>query len=177
MMTSNRSLKLAAIAGLLAGSLLTAGPILGADENNPLDPAYQTPQQMAYWKDKVAKMDMKSDGKVTKEGFLKYYSDLWDKHAPPGKSAVTINELAAKWASMEEQNPLDPEYKSALWRREHVASIDTDHDGTVTKEEFLKHMETHWAEETQRFQATALTHEQAMQMMTRNPLDPSYKPH
>jgi Ca2+-binding EF-hand superfamily protein len=164
---------------VLASTLLVAAlsSAWAADSDNPLDPSYMTEQQKALFKDKVVKMDTKGDGKVTKEGFIKYYSDLWDQNAPPGKTAVTINELTAKWASMEKQNPLDPEYKTALWRREHVKTMDTDNDGTVSKDEFLKHMETHWVEETQRFQATSLTHEQAMEAVTRNPLDPSYKPH
>jgi hypothetical protein len=162
-----------AMASLLAGSLLTTIPALGAEPGNPLDPAYQTPQQMEYWSGKVDKMDTKNEGKVTKEGFLKYYADLWDKHAPAGKTEVTIDQLAAKWASMEEQNPLDPEYKSALWRREHVKAMDTNNDNMVTKSEFVTHMEGHWMEETKRLNAPVLSHEEAIKAIT-NPLDPRY---
>lgn len=68
-----------------------------------------TDQQKAYFNDKVVKMDTKGDGMVTKEGFFKHYDELWDENAPAAKSSVTINELSAKWASREAQNPLDPE--------------------------------------------------------------------
>jgi Ca2+-binding EF-hand superfamily protein len=151
--------------------------VSGAESENPLEPTYITPAQKAYWKDKVTQMDTKGEGKVTRDGYLHYYAALWDKNTPPGKAAVTVDELATKWASMEQQNPLDPEYKTALWRREHVKTMDADNDGTVTKEEFLRHMEAHWDTEAKRFEATSLTHEQAMQAITRNPLDPSYKFH
>ena len=57
---------------------------------------------------------------VTKEGFLKHYDELWEKNAPAGKTSVTVNELTAKWANMGAQNPLDPEYKTALKRNAHV---------------------------------------------------------
>ena len=174
-MNSYKVQKRLAITGLAASVLMTCLPVLSAEEDNPLDPSFQTPQQMQYWKDKIVKMDTKNEGKVTKEGYLKYYSDLWEKNVPAGKSEVTINELAEKWAAMEAQNPLDPEYKTVAWRKQHVTTMDPDHDGTVTKDEFLKHMEMHWAEETQRSQSTSLTTEQAMQMMSRNPLDPRYK--
>ena len=68
---------------------MTCLPVLSAEEDNPLDPSFQTPQQMQYWKDKIVKMDTKNEGKVTKEGYLKYYSDLWEKNVPAGKSEVT----------------------------------------------------------------------------------------
>jgi hypothetical protein len=146
------------------------------DKNNPLDPSYMSEQEKAYFKEKVGEMDPKGAGTVTKDGFINYYSNLWDKNAP-NKTAVTANQLSQKWAAMEEQNPLNPEYKTVLWRNAHVKTMDTNTDDSVTKEEFLKHMETHWVEETQQSKSTALTHEQAMQAMTRNPLDPNYKPH
>ena len=55
-------------------------------------------------------MHTRGEGMVTKEGFLKYFDELWEKNAPAGKTSVTINELSAKWANMEAQNPLDTEY-------------------------------------------------------------------
>ena len=55
-------------------------------------------------------MDTRGEGMVTKEGFLKHYDELWENNAPTGKTSVTINELSAKWANMEAQNPLDTEY-------------------------------------------------------------------
>ena len=59
-------------------------------------------------------------------------------------------------------------------RNVHVKMMDSNNDSAITKEEFLKHMETHWVEETKRSQSPSLTYEQAMQAITRNPLDPGY---
>lgn len=173
-------MKPTSIALACAFYLAAAGPMLmntafAAESDNPLDPSHMTDQQKAYFKDKVVKMDTKGEGMVTKEGFLKHYDELWEKNAPRGKASVTITELSTKWASMETQNPLDPEYKTALMRNEHVKMMDTNNDSVVTKEEFLKHMEGHWAEETKLSKTPSLTYEQAMQAITRNPLDPGYK--
>lgn len=166
----------------LAASLFltSAVPLLSnvswaADSDNPLDPSHMTDQQKAYFKDKVSKMDSKGEGKITREGFLGHYDRLWDQNAPRDKSAVTINELSAKWAAMETQNPLDPEYKTAIMRKDHVKLMDTDNNDTITKVEFIKHMDTHWIAETKLSQSSSLTHEQAMQAISRNPLDPNYK--
>ncbi len=173
-------MKITSIALASALFFTAAGPTLlisafAAENDNPLDPSHMTDQQKAYFKDKVVKMDSKGEGMVTAEGFLKHYEELWDKHAPAGKSSVTVNELSAKWASMEEKNPLDPEYKTDLMRHAHVKMMDANNDSGITKEEFLKHMEGHWVEETKRSQTPSLTYEQAMQAITRNPLDPGYK--
>ncbi len=173
-------MKMTSIALASAFCFTAAGPALmntafAAENDNPLDPSHMTDQQKAYFKDKVVKMDTKGEGMVTKEGFLKHYDELWEKNAPAGKTSVTMNELSAKWANMEAQNPLDPEYKTALMRNAHVKMMDTNSDSAITKEEFLKHMETHWVEETKHSQSPSLTYEQAMQAITRNPLDPGYK--
>ena len=173
-------MKITSIALASALIFTAAGPTLmntafAAEKDNPLYPSHMSDQQKAYFKDKVVKMDNKGEGMVTKDGFLKYYEELWDKNAPPGKSSVTITELATKWASMEAQNPLDPEYKTALMRNEHVKMMDTNNDSAITKEEFLTHMETHWVAETKLSKSPSLTYEQAMQAITRNPLDPGFQ--
>jgi hypothetical protein len=168
------SIALASALIFTAASPTLMNTAFAAEGDNPLDPSHMTDQQKAYFKDKVVKMDAKGDGMVTKEGFLKHYEELWDKNAPAGKTSVTVNELSTKWASMEEKNPLDPEFKTALMRNAHVKMMDTNNDGGITKVEFLTHMEGHWAEETKRSQTPSLTYEQAMQAMSRNPLDPGY---
>ncbi|MEO6022493.1 MAG: hypothetical protein ABIP64_05140 [Burkholderiales bacterium] len=160
-------------ASLIAVSLLGAGLTLAADD--PLDPSYQTPQQKAYWKDKLAKMDTKGEGVVTKEGYLKHYADLWEHYFPGGK-AVSINDVDAKWSSLETENPLDPEFKTGLWWRGHVAKMDSNNDGMITKEEMLKHMETvHWDVATKISKSSTLRLEEANEMMRDNPLHPSHK--
>jgi hypothetical protein len=185
------------LAILTIGALFQYPSGWSADSTNPLDAAYRNPQDIAYWKEHVSKMDPQAKGTVSKESFLKHYGDLWDRYVPAaaakagpagktsvptgelsaaGQPAFTVDELAERWATLETQNPLDPQYKTPLWRRDHVQSMDSDHDGSVTKDEFLAHMETHWDDAVNHYQATALTHEQTMKLMSLNPLDPNYKP-
>jgi len=154
------------------GCLVTAPVTTSAADDDPLSPAYMSAAHKTYWMKKVMMMDTNSEGKITAEGYLKYYSDLWDKNAPAG-SALPYKLIADKWAAMESQNPLDPEYKTPIWREKHVETMDTDHDGTVTKEEFLEHMKGHWLAATKLASASTLTHEQMMEMIS-NPLDPRW---
>jgi EF hand/EF-hand domain pair len=124
--------------------------VYSADPTNPLSPAFQSPQEESYWKNIVGKM-VNQDQLVTKEAYLKHYSDIWDENVPKGRDAVTIDELAKAWADRETKDPLSPEYKSVLWRKDQVATWDTDGDGTVSKPEFMKHMEKRWAEASNKY--------------------------
>ena len=75
----------------------------------------------------------------------------------------------------EASNPTDPKHKSHLARREHVATMDTDGDGTITKAEFLAHMEQHWQEIERLASAPAVEPDRVAKMLRNSPLDPSYK--
>ena len=174
-MTIARPTKALTFALIVAGCLL--GPRLpSAAQESPLDPTHMTAAQKEFWGSKVSRMDPAGDGRVTEDGFTKYYADLWDKNVPAGKDAVPVKYLAEKWAAMESRSPLDPEYKTPVWREEHVASMDVDHDGTVSRDEFLKHMKGHWDAALKLANAQTLTHDQATEMIA-NPLDPRYHAH
>jgi phage terminase small subunit len=160
---------LAVVVGIAIASLVPV-KLMAAEDDSPLSPSYMSKEHKDYWSKKVSKM--MQDGKVTQEGYLKYYSDLWDKNVPAGQE-VTIEVLAEKWAAMESSNPIDPEYKTAVWRRKHVENMDTDKDGKVSRDEFLKHMAGHWMEATKLAQSSTLSHDQAMEMIS-NPLDPRW---
>jgi Ca2+-binding EF-hand superfamily protein len=163
---------------LLLASLASWSTGWSADSNNPLDPSYQTPQEKAYWEHHIAKLDPKGEGQVTRESFLKRYEDLWDKHVPASKTAVTCNELASKWAQLETKNPLDPNYVTNTWREEHVHIIDADNDGSITKGEFLKHMGVeHWDVATREVPGAAMRLSDVLDMMSANPLNPRHKFH
>jgi Ca2+-binding EF-hand superfamily protein len=165
-------------AALLIASFATCSTGWAADTNNPLDPAFQTPQEKAYWEHHIAKLDPKGEGQVTRESFLKRYEDLWDKHVPASKTAVTCNELASKWAQLETKNPLDPNYMTNTWREEHIHGIDTDNDGSITKGEFLKHMEVeHWDVAMRDLPGATMRLSEVLDMMSANPLNPRHKFH
>jgi len=159
----------AAVVGFAIASVISV-KVMAADDDSPLSPSYMSKEHKDYWSKKVSKM--MQDDKVTKEGYLKYYTELWDKNVPAGQE-VPIETLAEKWAAMESSNPIDPEYKTAVWRRKHVETMDTDNDGKVSKDEFLKHMAGHWMEATKLAQSSTLTRDQAMEMIS-NPLDPRW---
>jgi Ca2+-binding EF-hand superfamily protein len=147
---------------------------VGLDANH--DGTVSKRELIKYLQRRWAKATTEHRQSTTKEAYLRKYEDLWDRNVPPGE-AVTIDEFVHKWAAIETHDPLSPTYRSPATLREHALTIDTDHDGTITKEEFLEHMETaHWAEAVSRANARTMTGGQAVDVISTDPLDPDYKP-
>ena len=163
---------LAFAAGIGAAGFSYAADTPAAGAGNPQDPNYMSPTEKAYWA-KQMKMMTSSSGMVTKESFLDHYAKLWDANVPAGKT-VTIQQLTDKWAAQEGKDALDPKFQSTLSRKEHVATIDADKDGTITRDEFLKHMEMHWAEMERTANSAPMTPDAVTKMLRSSPLDPSY---
>jgi len=163
---------LAFAAGIGAAGFSYAADTSPAGANSPTDPNYMSPTEKAYWAKQMTTMTSAS-GMVTKESFLDHYAKLWDANVPSGKS-VTVQQLTDKWAAQEGKDALDPKFQSILSRREHVATIDADKDGTITRDEFLTHMELHWAELERKANSAPMTPDAVTKMLRSNPLDPSY---
>lgn len=163
----------ATVASIALFSCIAAAPIVArADTENPTDPSYLSATEKAYW-EKAATTMASASGKVTRESFLQHYSNLWDKHLGADK-APTIERVAEEWVANEATNATDPNYKPLVARKEHVATMDTDHDGTITKDEFMKHMELHWNDAEKSAKAPSMEPSAFAKLMMQNPLDPSY---
>ncbi len=71
-------------------------------------------------------MDMNHDGKITKDEMMQYGQKMWDMMAK-GAASIPVNDAAKDFA----QGNL----------RFSARAMDTDHDGTITKDEFMKYTE------------------------------------
>lgn len=108
------------VSSVVLGMSLLASPVFAAD--NPLAPAYNTPQQKKYFME-FCKIDLNSDGMVSMEEYLNKGNplspgydknpkltaklDAWKAMAGEGKEVD-----AAKFvAYMDTRNPLSPSFK------------------------------------------------------------------
>ena len=108
------------VSSVMLGMSLLASPVFAAD--NPLAPAYNTPQQKKYFME-FCKIDLNSDGMVSMEEYLNKGNplspgydknpkltaklDAWKAMAGEGKEVD-----AAKFvAYMDTRNPLSPSFK------------------------------------------------------------------
>ena len=108
------------VSSVVLGLSLLAYPVFAAD--NPLAPAYNTPQQKKYFME-FCKIDLNSDGMVSMEEYLNKGNplspgydknpkltaklDAWKAMAGEGKEVD-----AAKFvAYMDTRNPLSPSFK------------------------------------------------------------------
>ena len=71
-------------------------------------------------------MDTNHDGKISKDEMMEYGSKLWGMMAKDSQS-ISVKDAAKDFA----QGNL----------RFNARAMDTDHDGTITKEEFMKYTE------------------------------------
>ena len=108
------------VSGVVLGLSLLASPVFAAD--NPLSPAYNTPQQKKYFMD-FCKIDLNSDGMVTIEEYLNKGHPLSPGYDKNPKLTAKLAEWkamageakeidAAKFvAYMDTHNPLSPSFK------------------------------------------------------------------
>jgi Ca2+-binding EF-hand superfamily protein len=76
-------------------------------------------------------MDMNNDGMISKDEFMKYHADMWDKMTKDSSGSMSMSDATAAF--------------SRGGMHVNVKAMDADHDGTVTKDEFMKYEATHWS--------------------------------
>src|ERR1700733_10002027 len=77
----------------------------------------------------VSEMDANHDGMISKDEFMKYGETMWSRMAQ-GKDSISVAEAGKDFATGN--------------MRFSAKAMDTDHDGTITKDEFMKYGEAMW---------------------------------
>ena len=114
--------------------------------DNPLDPN--------YYAERIIEVKGKDDGKISTSEFMAYHEKMWGKMVGHRDMPVA-----------DHQNPLSPHYG-----KEPINEMDTDHNGIITADEYMKYHEKHWEE----WKAKGLVDSKGY-LDTKNPLLPSYK--
>jgi Ca2+-binding EF-hand superfamily protein len=76
-------------------------------------------------------MDTDNDGMISKDEFMKYHSDMWDQMTKDSNGSMSVTDLSAAFA------------RGGMHVK--VKAMDADHNGTVTKDEFMSYEATHWS--------------------------------
>jgi len=76
-------------------------------------------------------MDTDSDGTISKDEFMKYHSDMWDQMTKSSNGSMSVSDANSAFA------------RGGM--HINAAKMDTDHSGTITKDEFMKYEATHWS--------------------------------
>ncbi len=76
-------------------------------------------------------MDTDNDGMISKDEFMKYHSDMWDQMTKDSNGTMSMSDAKTAFA------------RGGM--HVNAASMDADHDGKITKEEFMSYESTHWS--------------------------------
>jgi Ca2+-binding EF-hand superfamily protein len=77
----------------------------------------------------VSEMDANHDGMISKDEFMKYGETMWGRMTG-GKDTISVADANKDFATGN--------------MRFDAKAMDTDHDGTITKDEFMKYGEAKW---------------------------------
>jgi Ca2+-binding EF-hand superfamily protein len=76
-------------------------------------------------------MDTDNDGMISKDEFMKYHADMWDKMTKDSNGSMSTADAGKTFA------------RGGM--HVNVKAMDTDHDGTISKDEFMSYEATHWS--------------------------------
>jgi hypothetical protein len=76
-------------------------------------------------------MDTDNDGMISKDEFMKYHADMWDQMTKDSNGSMSMSDANAAFA------------RGGM--HVNTKAMDADHNGTITKDEFMKYEATHWS--------------------------------
>jgi len=108
-------------------SLILIAALLSARSVFAADPAEFARGNMNF---DVKEMDANHDGMVSKDEFMQYGETMWGRMTQAGKDTLSVADAGKDFATGH--------------MRFDAKLMDADHDGTITKEEFMKYGEAMW---------------------------------
>jgi coproporphyrinogen III oxidase len=76
-------------------------------------------------------MDTDNDGMISKDEFMKYHSDMWDKMTKDSNGSMATADVGKAF--------------SRGGMHVSVKAMDADHNGTISKDEFMSYEANHWS--------------------------------
>jgi Ca2+-binding EF-hand superfamily protein len=76
-------------------------------------------------------MDTDNDGMISKDEFMKYHADMWDQMTKDSSGSMSTSDATSAFA------------RGGM--HVNTKKMDADHNGTITKDEFMKYEATHWS--------------------------------
>jgi hypothetical protein len=108
-------------------SLVAVAAVLGCAIALAADPAQFANGNMSF---DVNEMDANHDGMISKDEYLHYGETLWGRMTQGGKATISVDEAGKDFA------------KGNM--KFNAQAMDADHDGTITKDEFMKYDAAMW---------------------------------
>jgi Ca2+-binding EF-hand superfamily protein len=108
-------------------AIFTLAALLGVSSVFAADPSDFARGNMMRFD--VAEMDANHDGMISKDEFMAYGETMWGRMSG-GKDSVSVADAGKDFASGN--------------MNFNAKAMDTDHDGTISKDEFMKYGEAKW---------------------------------
>jgi len=108
-------------------SFLLLATLLGVRTGFAAEPADFARGNMHF---DVAEMDANHDGMISKDEYMQYGETMWGRMTQGGKDTLSVADAGKDFA------------KGNM--RFDAKAMDADHDGVITKDEFMKYGETKW---------------------------------
>jgi Ca2+-binding EF-hand superfamily protein len=108
-------------------SIFTLAALLGVGIAFAADPSEFARGNMMRFD--VAEMDANLDGMISKDEFMAYGATMWDRMSA-GKETVSVVDASKDFATGN--------------MNFNAKAMDTDHDGMISKDEFMKYAEAKW---------------------------------
>ena len=108
-------------------SFLAVVALMGSTIALATDPAQFANGNMHF---DANEMDANHDGMISKDEYMHYGETMWGRMTQEGKETISVDEASKNFA--------DGNMKFS------AKAMDADHDGTITKDEFMKYDEAMW---------------------------------
>jgi hypothetical protein len=108
-------------------SLLAVAALVGSAIAVATDPAQFANGNMHF---DVNEMDANHDGMISKDEYMQYAETMWNRMTQGGKETISVDEAGKDFANGN--------------MKFSAKAMDADHDGTITKDEFMKYDEAMW---------------------------------
>jgi Ca2+-binding EF-hand superfamily protein len=108
-------------------SFFAVAALMGSVAAIATDPAQFANGNMHF---DASEMDANHDGMISKDEYMHYSETMWGRMTQGGKETISVDDAGKDFANGN--------------MKFSAKAMDADHDGTITKDEFMKYNEAMW---------------------------------